>query len=271
MSAARTLAAVVVAFACCAESPAPEALTGEQILARAKAVFRAHERPKYVVYTLVRRDTHNAVPDLANSYTLKIWCRTTDRSALTRFVWNGAAYGPMENIVVGFDGVVDPGPPTADVFERALYARASRPPEPLPAGTDLQTIGSVRVEADFDYRVRRVVRDADAWHLALDPVRDPQRNRIDDLWVDAATFEIRRLRVRDHLYLGLSGPAIDDEFDVAFVMRDGLPLIASIRGETPGGEYRTNYAFAAVTFPEALPPWYFEPNSYGAHRAEAPT
>ncbi len=269
MSAARALAAVAVAFACCAESPAPEALTGEQILGLAKAAFRAHERPKYVVYTLVRRDTHDNVPDLENSYTLKVWCRTTDRSALSRFVWNGAAYGAMENIVVGFDGVVDPGPPTADVFERALYARAT--PSPAALGTELPTIGSVRVQADFDYRVRRLRRDGDAWHLALEPKRDPQRNRIDDLWVDAATFEIRRLRVRDHLFLGLSGPALDDEFDVAFVMREGLPLIASIRGETFGGEYRTNYAFAAISFPETLPPWYFEPNTYGAHHAEAPT
>jgi hypothetical protein len=269
MIAARTLAAVIVAFACCAESPVPEALTGEQILARAKAVFRAHERPQYVVYTLVRHDTRHDIPDFENSYTLKIWCRTTDRSALTRRVWNGAAYGAMDYIVVGFDGVVDPGPPTADVFERALYARET--PSPVPLGTELPTIGSVRVQADFDYRVRRVRRDGDAWHLALEPKRDPQRNRIDDVWVDAATFEIRRLRVRDHLFLGMSGPVLDDEFDVAFVMREGLPLIASIRGETFGGEYRTNYAFAAISFPEALPPWFFQPNTYGAHRAEAPT
>jgi hypothetical protein len=269
MSAARTLAAVVVAFACCAQSPVPETITGEQILARAKAVFRAHDRPQYVVYTLDRHDTRYGVPDFENSYTLKVWCRTTDRSALTRRVWNGAPYGAMEYIVVGFDGLVDPGPPTADVFERALYARET--PSPAPLGTELPTIGSVRVQADFDYRVRRVRRDGDAWHLALEPKRDPQRNRIDDVWVDAATFEIRRLRVRDHLYLGMSGPALDDEFDVAFVTRGGLPLIASIRGETLGGEYRTNYAFAAVSFPETLPPWYFQPNTYGAHRAEAPT
>ncbi len=171
--------------------------------------------------------------------------------------------------MVGFDGYVDPGPPTADIFERALYAPPTATPVPL--GTELPTIGTVRVQADFDYRVRRVRREGDAWHLALEPKRDAQRNRIDDLWVDAATFEIRRLRVRDHLYLGMSGAALDDEFDVAFVMRDGLPLISTIHGATLGGEYRTAYAFEAVAFPETLPPWYFEPKTYGAHRAEAPT
>ena len=122
MNAARAIVTAAVAFACAAASPEPSApLTGDQILARAKAVFRAYARPPFVTYTLVRRDQHNGAPDFENSYTLKVWCRTADRSALARKAWNGKAYGELENITVMFDKAVDPGPPTADMFEKRLF------------------------------------------------------------------------------------------------------------------------------------------------------
>lgn len=270
MTAARALATIVVVFACAAQSPAP--LSGEVLLGRAKATFRAHARPTYVVYTLTRRDRHNGQPDLENSYVAKVWCRNADRSALVRRVWRGEAYGDMENQTVAFDGVVDPGPPTADVFERALYAAASPGPAPAPEpdASVPPMIGSVVVVRDFDYRVRRAVREGDRWHLGLEPKRDPERNRIDDLWIDAATYEIRRMRVRDHLFLGYSGAVLDDEFDVRFEERDGLPLIAAIHGRTGNWEFETDYRYEQISFPETLPDWYFEPKSYGRHKADAP-
>ena len=246
--------------------------SGDAILARAKAAFRAHARPPYVSYTLVRRDEANGAPDLENSYTMKIWCRSADRRALMRKVWNGKPYGDLLGDTIAFDGYVDPGPPTADVFEGALYVRATPGPlaSPDPAATALPTIGSVSVLANVDYRVTRVTRDGDAWHLSLEPKGDPLRNRMDDLWVDAATYEIRRMRVRDHLSFRFGGGSLPEEFDVRFVERDGLPLIASISGQTQGGEYETNYTFSDIAFPTAVPAWYFEPKAYGAHRADAP-
>src|ERR1700726_4971069 len=39
------------------------------ILAKAREVFHAHERPRYVVYTLERREWINDFPDVDNSYT----------------------------------------------------------------------------------------------------------------------------------------------------------------------------------------------------------
>jgi hypothetical protein len=265
----RVAASLALVLACSAQAPPPAAPSGEQILGSAKTAFRAHVRPAYVVYTLVRRDEAHGLPDLENSYALKIWCRTADRAALTRRLWHDAPYGGMDFITVAFDGLVDPGPPTADVFERALYGA---PASPLPAESvaPLPIIGSVRVQRDFDYAVRGVRREGDDWHLSLEPKRDPLRNRIDDLWVDAATYEVRRMRVRDHLYLGLSGQSLDDEFDVRFVMRDGLPVISTIDGATAGDAYRTRYTYRIEDFPVSLPPWYFEPRAYRAHRGEAP-
>jgi hypothetical protein len=295
MNAARSLVAIAVAFGCIAQSPAAAPgtaapLTGDQILARAKAVFRAYPRPPFVAYTLVRRDEHNGEWDMQNSYTLKIWCRTADRSALARKAWRGRAYGDLQNITVMFDKEVDPGPPTADMFEKRLFgavsarrdpplAVASAPPgaaaprdvtSPADTASPLPAIGRVGA-LDGDYRVSRVAREGDLIHLWLTPKTDSDRNRLDEMWVDAASYDLRRARVRDHLYLGMGGGSIDDEFDVRFVpARDGLPLIASIHGQTRYGQFETDYKFEDVTFPAALPEWYFEPKQYGAHRSEAP-
>jgi hypothetical protein len=272
MNAARAWA-VIAAFACAgAGQAAPQGVPpGEQILVHAKAVFRAHPRPPYVVYTLVRSDRHLGVPDFPNSYTLKIWCRNADRAALIRRMWNGSTYGGLSGDTIAFDGYVDPGPPTADIFERALYARASEPGAPSPLPTALKQIGSVSTTRDYDYSVGAYTREGPDWHLRLEARRDPLRNRIDDLWIDAVTYEVKRMRLRDHLYLGLTGQSIADEFDVRFDPRAGFPLIATIHGETEGDEFETDYTFRDVSFPETLPDWYFEPKTYGVHRNEMPS
>jgi len=307
MTAVRVLAAVA-AFACTAQSPeprgpfldpgapqaaSPQPLSGDQIFARAKAVFRSYPRPPFVAYTLVRRDLHNGAPDFENSYTLKLWCRTADRSALARKAWKGKAYGQLENLTVMFDKAVDPGPPTADMFEKRLFgasgARLDGAPAPAasPAASasgaasgaaaapgdtpaPLPEIGRVGAR-DGDYRVVRVARDGELLHLWLEPKSDAERNRVDEMWVDASTYDLRRARVRDHLYFGITGQSIEDEFDVRFTPGPaGLPLITSIHGQTKYGQYETDYTFRDVTFPADLPAWYFEPKQYGAHRSDAP-
>ncbi len=276
MNAARAVATFAVALA----GALPAAVragavepTGAQILAHAKAVFRAHVRPPFVAYTLLRRDSHDGLPDLENSYALKVWCRTSDRSALVRHAWRGVAYGSLLNITVAFDGYVDPGPPTADIFERALFApRAPAAPAPTdPSESPLPVIGGVAIATDYDYRVTAVRDEGTDRHLSLVPLRDPARNRLDDLWVDRTTYEVTRARVRDHLYLGMGGRSLDDEFDVRFAQRDGVSLIASIHGRTDDGEFETDYTFGDVTFPASLPGWYFAPQLYGLHRADAPS
>jgi hypothetical protein len=294
MSPARALVTVAVAFACAAQSPAPSAppLTGDQILARAKAVFRSYPRPPFIAYTLVRRDQHNGQWDMENSYTLKVWCRTADRSALARRAWRGKAYGELQNITVMFDKEVDPGPPTADMFEKRLFGAVSarRDPPPAPGAPNgagepgassgatapadpaspLPEIGRVGA-LDGDYRVSRVARESGLIHLWLTPKTDSERNRLDEMWVDAQTYDVRRARVRDHLYLGITGQSLEDEFDVRFTPGPGgLPLIATIHGQTKWAQFETDYTFEDVTFPDALPDWYFVPKQYGLHRSDAP-
>ncbi len=285
----RALAAVSVAVACAAQAPASVAPppTGDALLARIKAVFRSYPRPPFVAYTLVRRDTHDGAPDFANSYTLKIWCRTSDHAALARRAWHGKAHGDLEYLTVSFDRFVDPGPPTADMFEKRLFgavsargeapsrrARSPAAPEPERSpGASPQPLAEIgRVSArDGDYRVDRVAREGDMLHLWLIPRSDPERNRLDELWVDATTYDLRRALVRDHLYFQFGTQSLEDEFDVRFRPGPGnLPLIASIHGETREDAYESDYTFTDVTFPDTLPNWYFSPKLYGLHRTDAP-
>jgi hypothetical protein len=116
-----------------------------------------------------------------------------------------------------------------------------------------------------------MARDGELIHLWLEPKSDAERNRLDEMWVDARTYDLRRTRVRDHLYFGITGQSIEEEFDVRFARGPGgLPLVTSIHGQTQYGQYETDYTFADITFPDALPEWYFVPKLYGAHRADAP-
>ena len=141
---------------------------------------------------------------------------------------------------------------------------------PSPGATELPEIGRVGAR-DGDYRVVRMARDGELIHLWLEPKSDADRNRLDEMWVDARTYDLRRARVRDHLYFGITGQSIEEEFDVRFTPGPGgLPLITSIHGRTRYDQYETDYTFADVTFPPALPEWYFEPRQYGAHRSDAP-
>jgi len=281
MTTARAAVAIAVALACTAQTAAPAApdgaLSGDQLLARIKTVFRSYPRPAFIAYTLVRRDTVSGVPDLENSYSMKVWCRTSDRSALLRRAWRGRAFGDLENATVMFDKALDPGPPTADMFEKRLFGAptsrtpAPQPVEPLATASPLPEIGRVSAH-DGDYEPYRVAREGDLLHVWLAPRSDPERNRLDEIWVDARTYDLRRALVRDHLYFNFGISSIDDEFDIRFRPGPGnLPLIASIAGHTPNASYETEYSFENVSFPPSLPDWYFTPQQYGLHRSDAPS
>src|ERR1700676_4293205 len=98
-------------------TPAFSPVTGQEaarpnanaILARVKAGLRTHERPPYVVYTLVRHQLLDGVPHLSSSYTLRIWCRTIDSAALSRRASGSHTTGNAEFIRPAFDKPIDPG------------------------------------------------------------------------------------------------------------------------------------------------------------------
>jgi hypothetical protein len=277
------LAATAVCFAmrvpvCAREtSPNPDPATpnANAILARVKAGLRTHERPPYVSYTLVRRESLDNVPDFLNSYTLRIWCRTADNAALSRRAFGVRAIGDAEFITPAFDKPIDPGPPTADLLDVIRQAQGVATPAP----SSPPVIGSVSVIIETNYHVSFVGIDGADDHLRLEARRDPERNRLTDLYVDRMTSALHRAVAHDHLYT--EGRTIAERFEIDFGVRDGVPVITTIHGQTDyaaldprdAGEpfHEVNYRFQDVAFPADLPAWYFEPAQYGAHRMEYPT
>jgi hypothetical protein len=250
------------------------------ILARVKTGLRSHGRPPYVSYTLIRRELLDGVPDLLNSYTLRIWCRTADSAALSRHAFGSRATGGAEFITPAFDRPIDPGPPTADLLDviRQTQGAATPSPQATVATASPPVIGSVAVAVETKYLVTFAGVDGADDHLRLEARRDPDRNRLTDLYVDRTTYALHRAVAHDHLYT--DGRTIPERFEIDFGAHDGVPVITSIHGQTDyaaldardAGEplHEVNYRFDDIAFPPELPAWYFDPAQYGEHRAEFP-
>jgi hypothetical protein len=275
---ARTLLATVAAtFVLGARASAQTDVdpTPDQLLTRAKLTYHAHLLPPFVVYTLERHERSDGVIDFADTYTLRLWCRTSDNSCLSRRVVNGRVRGPLENVFPRFNAAIDPGPPTADLFEpppsaERTTASAARPTQ-TPAAANVATIGSIRVTTDYDFRARGVRRIGDTIELAVEPRRDPDRNRAQTMIVDAKTFELRQVVARDRLYFFGSATSYPETFTIDLQMLGGRPALKTIHGRTSEGfDSEVTYNYRDILFPATLPDWYFAPATYGAHVADAP-
>ncbi|GAC1502684.1 MAG: hypothetical protein NVS1B14_07590 [Vulcanimicrobiaceae bacterium] len=244
--------------------PSPEAL-----LAKIRQVFRAHRPPPpFVTYTLTREQkTEQGYPDFVESYTYRVWCRTSDRAALGRRVYRDDYRGPLEFQRPAFNEPRDPGPPTADVFEPA----PAHPhpiefvPTPEPNATAVPLIGSVRSVGETQYRVTKVAHEGEQIHVSVTPIRDPERNRLRDIFVDAKTLELRKLVATDRLFIE-RGPSYGAIFTITLGMLEGRPVVTDVHGEIGDGYVGdgqvVDFTFRDIAFPSTLPEWYFDPHAY---------
>jgi hypothetical protein len=271
-----TLLLALLASAAPLPSPSP-ALGPERILGLIRATFRAHRPPPpYVTYTLTRAQlTDQGFPDYVESYTYHIWCRSSDRAALARKVFRDTARGPLEFQRPAFNEPRDPGPPTADLFEPApLHPHPLEfVPTPEPAQTTLPTIATVIRVGEFDYRVVALKDEGPMLHLTIEPTRDPERNRLREIWADAKTYELRKLVATDKLFVE-HDRVYGVTFTIALGTLQGYPVVTDIHGKV-GDNYSgdgedVDFHFRDVAFPASLPAWYFDPHAYGAHQSDAP-
>ena len=186
---------------------------------------------------MIRKQTlDDGYPDLLNSYTYHIWCRTTDRAALGRRVYRGSARGTLEFLRPSFNEPWDPGPPTADLFEPAPIHPHTSPrdfvPTPEPTGSLPPTIAVVTALGEFDYRVTRVANEGNQIHVSLQARRDPDRNRLRELYVDAKTLELKEVIATDKLYdEGDSGKHVYPMlFTVTLEWMHNMPIVTHIHG-----------------------------------------
>jgi hypothetical protein len=276
---ASALLAVAVSVA-----PAPAAASTpspQRTLALIRNRFRSHRPPPaYETYTLVRKQlASNGYPDYAESYTKHFWVRNVDRAALSRLVFRDDARGPLAFDRPAFNEARDPGPPTADVFEPAPI----RPhpvefvPTPEPNYTAPPLIGTTAVVADFDYTVTSVSVEGDELHLHVEPRRDPDRNRIREIWADKSTYELRKLVATDKLFItgGRTERVYPATDTITIGFLQGVPVVTAVHADVGGGYNddgkQIDITFSDITFPSSLPSWYFDPHTYAQHQNDAPS
>lgn len=221
--------------------------------------------------------TDQGFPDYAESYKTNYWVRSVDRAALTRRVYRGINRGAMTFDRPAFNESRDPGPPTADVFEPAPAKPhpISFVPTPEPGAAQLPTIGTIAVTGEFDYRVVSVATEGDELHLKIEPTRDPDRNRLRELFVDRKTLELRKLVATDKLFILGTSDVYGVTFTITMSQLAGVPVVTSIHGVVgdgyTGDGSTIDYTFTNVAFPTTLPQWYFDPKSYAEHEAQEPS
>ena len=266
-------ALIVVAIAVpCAVSASD---SSDVVLQNIRRVFRLQGAPPYEAYTISReQELMNGMPDLMWTYAYRVWFRSSDHAALGRRVFHGRL-GSLVFMRPAFNEPRDPGPPTADLFEKAPahpdfdIQVNDREFDPLPV------IGAVNAIGEVEYRVSQILTQGPLLHLSLTPRRDAERNRLRELWVDAKTLELKRVVATDRLYI-LGGPVYPLIDTITMGEHDGRPVVTDIHTHTnfdnePGGAaFDCDYHFSDIVFLNVLPPWYFEPAAYGAHVAEAP-
>lgn len=265
-------------------------MSPDDVFYKIRAVFRTHRPPPpFETYTLVRQNNDaEGYPDYASSYTFAVWVRTLDKAAMARQIFRLGAIGPLEFMRPQFNDVApdndhpefdDPGPPTADLFEPAPIRPhpVSWVPTPEPSGTLPPVISHAVVAINADYYVVTIDADDGLLHVVLTPRRDPERNRLRELWVDPHTFELERVLCTDRL-------AVDDGhhvdiypvlFTVTVGRLDGVPIVTHIHGIVGGGyngdDQIVEYSYEDIAFPRSLPEWYFDAHDYAAHLNDAPT
>ncbi|MBD5653719.1 MAG: hypothetical protein IAI50_00885 [Candidatus Eremiobacteraeota bacterium] len=271
--------AVYLALAVAVPGPAATpTLSPKLLLGAIRAKFRSHRPPPpYVVYTIDRKQlTDQGFPDYADSYKEKVWCRSLDRAALSRRIYRSINRGELIFERPAFNEDRDPGPPTADVFEPAPLKShpISFVPTPEPAESALPTIGSVSAIGEFDYNVDSVVTEGDQLHLKVLPSRDPDRNRLRELWVDKQTLELEKVVATDKLFILGTKDVYGVTFTVTLAMLDGRPVVTDIHGVVgdgyTGDGSTIDYKFRDITFPSTLPAWYFDERTYKSHDSDAP-
>jgi hypothetical protein len=278
------LASVILAAALAAPTAQPAAdptPSPQRLLGLIRLQFRSHRPPPaYETYTLVRKQmATNGYPDPVGSYTKHFWLRNGDRAALSRRVFREFARGDMEFDRPAFNEERDPGPPTADVFEPAPARPhpVSEVPTPEPRYTQLPIIGGVRTLVELDYNVQSVDVEGDELHLHITPVRDVERNRLREIFVDRKTLELHKLIATDKLFLtgrGTSTKVYPVTFTITMGNVQGYPVVTRLHGDVGGGYNddgkEVDFTFSDIKFPDTLPEWYFDARQYAQHISQAP-
>ncbi len=180
----------------------------------------------------------------------------------------GLTRGAVQHVSLEAPSAFGASPSPSPISTRTLSQRLSllAGPSPVPGSSDPPLRELAHIEAVArDYRIALVgterVRDVDAYHLSLVPLREPHRNRLRDLWVGTGDYATVKLATA-----GLFNGRPYDEalWTVTYVQMDGRPYVQQIKTEETlrfGIDRFVNgleYDFVSYAFPASIDPLEFQ-------------
>jgi len=257
---------------------AQPALDGEAIFARARTVAEARVLPPYLEYTTYAAFVRKGHIDAEHYHVI---VRTADGVSNVTPVPDS----PADHIDT--KSYVQKSPPyfwPATTFGLARDQRndsrefglSGGAPAPQPSATPLTTIGSVRA-VTHEYTVTlagiETLDGVRTYHLLLAPKYDPQAHQIREAYIDADTFQTRRLIVAVYAkagpfhsqpraivdYAPIASAWLVSKGEIDFTLRFG-PFAFSGAGE---------FRLTDVRAPADEPDWLFDTDKLTAHQRAA--
>lgn len=144
--------------------------------------------------------------------------------------------------------------------------------------SDFKTIASVVSVAKPSYDIKLAGTDTitngggSAYHLVLKPLSDPWKHNLRELWVNTANFNIMRA-----VLVGDYRPDPQSLLEQTTVAEDFGPIgpywvVVHHAWTWRDAPNATTFAYdvtaATMSFPSAIPAWYFDEAQFNKHRAE---
>jgi hypothetical protein len=162
--------------------------------------------------------------------------------------------------------------------ETAAQQAASPAPNFAPDLSDLKTIASVVSVAKPSYKIQYAGTDkltnggGEAYHLKLDPLSEPAKHNLRELWVSATTGNIVRA-----VLVGDYRPDPQSLLEQTTVSEDFGPVgpywmvihhTWSYRDAPDGITFQYDVTAKNMSFPATIPAWYFDERQFAHHRSE---
>jgi hypothetical protein len=255
----------------------PPALEAAVILDRARAQVAARKIPPYIAYTqyaaLARHGRTRAEQ-------ARIVLRTADGKV------NSTPLPDSPNDRVDATPTVDDRPL---VFPTTTFGFARRGPGEAPSQYESRStpaagpsgpavIGHVTATArDYDATLvgSETLAGAGVYHLRLVPRFDPQHHPIREMWIDASTFDPRRIAIELWAQTGpvRSRPTVTVDFAPVdgtwLVSHAAMDFVLRFAFLNYGGS--GDFRISDVSFPTSEPDWMFDRKGLAAHLHASPS
>lgn len=151
-------------------------------------------------------------------------------------------------------------------------------PDFAPDLSDLKTIAAVVSVAKPSYDIELAGVDpitnggGRAYHLVLRPRSDPWRHNLRDLWVNAANFNIMRAVLvgdyRPDPQSLLEQTTVAEDFGAVGPYWVVTHHTWTYRDAPSGVSYQYDATATTMSFPAAIPGWYFDEREFNQHRSD---